>query len=299
MVISIKDYTKNGLLILMISVIFSILSTIILFTLWASIDFETITYDNLINILITIIPALVIAGVGVLLTLIGAIFIYLGRNEFGEKHKKFIKYALILILISILFSFMSNIITSALQYSSQTSNIFGVQDTSAMIDNLRNSTILSSIITVIGSVIGGLIWVFGLYNLEDENGKKILIIAYISMIVVAIAVAISTMMFFEEIINSALYQDITSSGTISSASSSDVSSSLQYLGGTLMVSVSGAIISNLLIFIALYIPYKRITSGELVQVLPALPTHLKRCMGCGRVGPSDSFVCAYCGKRFE
>jgi hypothetical protein len=162
---------------------------------------------------------------------------------------------------------------------------------------MRTSTITSSIITAIGSAIGGLVWVFGLYNLENETGKKILIAAYISMIVTAIAVAISTIMFYEEFINSAVFQELIDSDSYSSSTSStQVFSSLQYLGNTLIIGAIGGVVSNILIFIALYIPYNRIKSGELV---PSLSTHLKRCSNCGREAQPGYTICAYCGNKFE
>ena len=60
-------------------------------------------------------------------------------------------------------------------------------------------------------------------------------------------------------------------------------------------------ISNLLLVIALYIPYKRITSGELVPVIPTTKSSEpdRRCPNCGQGIPFDAKICPYCSKRFE
>jgi len=286
-----KNYTKRGLLFLMISVIISIIATVFIFFVWNSINLESISSENLANLLIAIIPPVIVSAIGGILALVGAIFIYMGKDEFGEKHARYIKYALILVVISILFGIISGVISSFIQYSSTSYTIFGTTDTSQLLENLRVSFAVSSITTVIGAMIGGLIWVFGLYQIENDIGKKILITAYISMIIVAIAVAISSFLFFTEFSNSILAEDLADTQT-----TSQLLSSMQYLGDTLTISVIGGIIQSSLLFVAIYIPYKRIDSGELT---PVLPHNMKICKNCGREAGSEYVICAYCGHRFD
>ena len=293
-----KSYTQKGLMLLMISIIISIIASIILYFSWSTIDIESTSVESLMNILIAIIPGLIIAAIGGVLSLIGAILIFMGRNEFGEKHAKYINYALIIILISIGVSVISGVVSSFMQYSSQSSIIFENQDTTAFIESFRTSTIVSSITTAIVSMISGLVWVFGLYNLENDTGKKILIAAYISVVAVAIITAFSMMMFYDELIDSDLFQETINSSTSSSTlSTSQLLSSLSNLGNTLLIGMIGGAINSALFFFAVYIPYNRIQSGELTQVVSDQYGNQKRCMGCGRIVPSDSRICAYCGKE--
>ena len=75
-----------------------------------------------------------------------------------------------------------------------------------------------------------------------------------------------------------------------------ISSQLLQFGNLSIVAYILSFIANLLLIFAVYIAYNRIKSGELKQVLP---DYLKRCPYCGRTGPADSIVCAYCGNRFN
>lgn len=86
------------------------------------------------------------------------------------------------------------------------------------------------------------------------------------MIVTAIAVAISSKLIFENMINSPAFEELLNTTSYSSASYMQLYSSFPWVGTTAIVSLIGNTISNVLLIIALYIPYKRITSGELVPI---------------------------------
>jgi hypothetical protein len=63
------------------------------------------------------------------------------------------------------------------------------------------------------------------------------------------------------------------------------------------------IISNIFWLIALYIPYKRITDGDLFpkntgsEGRPSPPERI--CPNCQKEIPMDARVCPYCGKNFD
>ena len=79
--------TKKALLFLIIGQILAIISAVLMYAIWFSIDLENVVSTN---ILITTIPGLAVGGIGGLFGLIGAILFLLGRKEFGEKHQKFV-----------------------------------------------------------------------------------------------------------------------------------------------------------------------------------------------------------------
>jgi len=293
------EYTKKGLLFLMISVITSIIGVIVLYSFFFSFDFENITSENFVNLFITIIPGLIIAIIGGLFGLIGAILMLMGRKEFGEKHSKFIFYAIMIFIIAIIVSFVINSLSTFMVYSSSISQMPFGSDPSNTADLLRNNMYISVINTPITAALGGLIWVFGLYQLEDENGRTVLFATYVCMIVTAVLVSISLFLFFEDFINSANFEELM--GSSSSSSYSQLFSSSSWIGNIGIISLVGGSISNILLFIALYIPYKRITSGELAPVKTAYQNSIKSsryCPNCGRLIPEDAETCPYCGRKF-
>jgi len=257
--------TKTGLLLLIISQVFSIISTIILFSFLFSYNPENITSGNITNLLVRIIPAGIVGGIGGLLGLIGAILLLIGRKEFGEKHEKFMIYAVVIFVISMIVGSLTAL-----------SSIF-----------MDFSTIYA--IMPISAVLGGLVWIFALYQLENKTGRYILYTAYALMIVTSIIVAA---------ISITSYGDI---GYINSSSYSQFSSNYQWMGNTGLFNIIGSLISTLLLIIAFYIPYKRIISGALVPISNI--THSEGsdriCPNCGQGIPFDANICPYCSKRFD
>ncbi|UCD13159.1 MAG: hypothetical protein JSW60_06265 [Thermoplasmatales archaeon] len=296
-----KCYTKTGLLLLMISGIISILATIFMYSFWFSFSPENITPENFTSFFMVLIPAAVVGGIGGLFALIGAILMLIGRKEFGEKHRKFIFYAVLIFIISIVVMVMITVVIAFMTFSyvSQTIPNGSENMTDVFINNNFFSTIF--LFTPISAALGGLIWVFGLYQLENKNGRMVLFAAFICMVVTAVVVAISSMLFFGDWVNSEAFKELINSSSYSSSSYSQIFTGSQWIGTTGVYSLIGNTVSNVLLIIAMYIPYKRITSGELIPISPPTRSDEQNriCPNCGEVIPFDAQICPYCSKQFE
>jgi len=288
----------------MISTILSIISVIVLYSYWFSFDISTITNENVSSFLLMIIPTAIIGGIGGLLGLIGAVLFLIGRKEFGEKHSQFVMYALIVFVISII---VSVIIVGVTMFSTFSS--LGFSSISPGISNIENiyrsTTMTSMIITPISAALGGLIWIFALYQLEDDRGRLVLYSAFCCTVITSIVVSYNSMMLFEEMISSGAFNSFNDMSTFGSSTSSQLLSNYQWIGSTAIYSLIGGSVTNILLFFALFIPYKRITSGELVPIQQPSSSFKgtefrdRKCPNCGRPIPFDANNCPYCGKKFE
>jgi len=297
-----RCHTKTGIVLLMIAQILTMVSIVILYSSFFSINIEDIT-NQTIETIILILPASGIAGIGGILTLIGAILFYVGRKEFGEKHQKFVFYALIIFVISIIISIVIAGITMYSTFSSVSQNMFSETDPSESIDLIRNSYLLpiTSFSSIISAIVGGLIWVFGLYNLENSQGKKVLYIYYICLVATAVIVSVFTYNALNEYLFSQGFEDMINANADSSNSFTQLIGYTQWMGPTAIIGFIGTIVSSLLLLFALYIPYKRINSGELVPIQPdnQSTTTNRHCPNCGQAIPFDANICPYCSKRFD
>ncbi|MFQ6128346.1 MAG: hypothetical protein ACE5QW_05545 [Thermoplasmata archaeon] len=99
---------KYGSYAMMLSIVSSIITFIALFPLLRSIDFESITSENFFQVLGGLLALLCILGILGLVVVIFYILLlyemYVGRNEFGEKHATRVPAALILIILGVIFS---------------------------------------------------------------------------------------------------------------------------------------------------------------------------------------------------
>ncbi len=174
-------------------------------------------------------------------------------------------------------------------------------DPSQFADSLSSILTTTAISTPITAALGGLIYVFALYQLENKNGRMILFSALIVMIVVSAITGFLSIATFNDYFNSEAFNDVINSGTSSSTSYSQYLSSYQWIGPSAIISLIGNFISGILMFMALYIPYQRITSGELVPITTATKSSEseRRCPNCGQAIPFDANICPYCSKRFE
>ena len=265
-----ENMTKTGLLLLMMGFLIGIISNIILFFLPQDIS-------GFIFLMIVGLVALV----GGLLALIGGLLLIIGRKEIGEAHSKFAIYALIIFVVSIVASFVISIVVAIISFTSSA----GYAGSSPTYDPT-----FIIIQTIISAILGGLVYVFLLYHLENENGKRILIAAYIVSIIISIIITWSTASTIGDMVN------VGNSGAITST---NIFSSVSTVSKTAVFGV----ISSVLYLIAIYIPYKRITSGELVPLSPATATGSRVsdriCPNCGQGIPFDANICPYCSKRFD
>jgi hypothetical protein len=230
----------------------------------------------------------IIALVGAILMIIGAIMFFMGRKEFGEKHQKNVKKALIIFVITfvtilaVAAIFIIMMIFSALSTMSITDH-----NTSFVASTFAAPTsLLIIIISIIGAVLGGLIYYFALIELEDETGKKILYAGIVS----SIAISLLTSFYLAGTLNE-LFSSIAAHTTDFSA--------LPYTQNISKISILG-IISNLLYLYAFYNPYKRMKDGGLVPVTASAgqePSPTRLCPNCGKTIPSNTNICPYCNKE--
>jgi len=177
---------------------------------------------------------------------------------------------------TIIVSFVISMVVTMISFSSSMGSSTSIDPTFTIIQ------------AVISSIIGGLVYVFLLYHLENENGKKILIAAYVVSIVMSIIIAWSS---------SSTIGDVVNTGDSSTITSSNIFSTVSSVSKTAIFGVIGSI----LYLIAIYIPYTRITSGGLVPVISTTQSggSDRRCPNCGQAIPFDANICPYCSKRFE
>ena len=263
-----ENNTQKGLLILIMGISVGIIANISLFLLT----------DNLPGVL-TLILVAILGGIGGLLTLIGLILIVVGRREYGEKHSKFAIYAAVIFVLSIVIAAVFSIMISMINF----------------ISNSPTNTNIILLQTPITSTIGGLVYLFLLYELEDKNGKIVLFLAFIATIIASILITVDVMSLYEELMSSI------------AAGETSLTNTFNYISKISRTGIYGIISSGLLL-IALILPYNRIKSGELVPTPPktnsfyggnVTVTQDRLCPNCGRIIPFDSKICPYCRKKFE
>jgi len=260
-----QNYTKTGLLLLMIGMITGMIGNVLLF-------FTSFLIGSNILGLFGLIAISFVAGIGGLIMLIGALLIIIGRKEFGERHQKFTIYAVVIYIISIVIGGVLGVIFAMMSY----------------VSGSYSYTYITSIIT---AILGGIAYIFLLYELEDHTGRYVLYAAYASSIVVAIFISLYSIGQFGEIFGP-VYSTDTSSSSVMSATAS--------VGKVAIFNL----INGVLLLFAVYIPYRRIISGELV---PASINPLGQsssapdrvCPNCNRSIPMDANTCPYCGKQFD
>ena len=256
-----ENYTKNGLLFIIIGTIISIIGLLLLGL------YQFLVPAEPVKVILGYAGFGMIGSVGGILSFVGAILFFIGRKEFGERHQQFVIYALVSILIGIVLTILFSIIGSFFY--------------PALIFTIP-------LLTIMSAVSGGLGYVFGLYELENDIGKKVLYIAFIVSIVISFVIGFLNAGEIGSIID-----DRTSETALSSFS---------YLSNISIYSTIG-VISSFFWLIALYIPYKRISTGELIPNTIQLfdskgPVSQRHCPNCGRVIPEDAKICPYCGKHF-
>lgn len=271
-----ESYTKNGLLLILIGLIINMIA-IFIFGVYQFFEPVENIYDFSRFIVLGI-----IGGIGGVLSFVGGILFLIGRKEFGKKHQQFVIYAIICIVIGLVISMPISIAsTFILRMFAENGGFSGF------------SSVVLITPSIISAITGGLAYIFALYELEDDTGRKILYFAFVISIIISVIIAFSSLSAIEEIIDVA--DEITSPEDISMLSSS-MSTLTQY-------SIFAAIIS-LLWAIAVYIPYKRINDGELVpksvdifEKSSSIPERM--CPNCNKGIPTDANICPYCGKQFE
>jgi hypothetical protein len=255
-----SGYTKTGLLMLMILIILSLITVLLTFGFYSSFR----PADTQKSFLPGMVPISMLGLAGGLLTLIGGVLILVGRKEFGEHHSRFIIYALIVFFVSEFISIFISVI---------------------YIEYPLVWFLVSSFIT---TILFGLIWMLVLYHLENKKGRTVLLAAFIFIILTATVMVVSTFLNLNA---------WNSQGSFN-LSQSFLSSQSRYV--LPWVGLSGSLLlfcyigEYTLLFVSLFIPYQRISSGSLQSVQSAVQAQIM-CPTCGRTIPYDSISCPYCG----
>jgi MFS family permease len=267
--------TQKGLYFIIIGSIITMICSII-----TSIS-SFFTKDTAVSMITSIFG--IVSFIGVILILIGAILFFMGRKEFGEKHHKNIKNVVIIFVIAfiavvlVIAVFIAIIIFSA---------ITTISSTNSNTSLTAPTSLLVMVVSIIGAVLGGLIYYFALLELEDKTGKIILYAGIVSSIAISIVTA-----FYLAGMLSELFSSISTSSSNFSA--------LPFTQNIGKIGILG-IIPNLLYLCSFYIPYKRIKNGELVPVASSVgqesfPSRI--CPNCGRSISFDANFCPYCSKK--
>jgi len=138
--------------------------------------------------------------------------------------------------------------------------------------------------------------------LENEKGRRVLYVYFICLVATTIVAGVFSYMAFNDYLLSEGFEELMNSSSGTSSSITQLASYIQWVGPSAIISLIGAMVSNALLLFALYIPYKRITSGELVPLSPTTAGSSasdRRCPNCGQSIPFDANICPYCSKRFD
>jgi hypothetical protein len=290
-----KGYTKTGLLFLMIAVILMLGTALVSFSFYSSFQPTDVQGQNFTS-LFRLIPVAILGGLGGLFSLIGAVLILLGRKEYGEQHKKFITYALILFVIMIIATIIFAISIAATVFTWVVSGM-NTGTTTLSVTAFKTFMTVTLISTLVMGILSGLLWVFALYQLENKKGRTILMGAYVFMVITATITVVGSISSIDTWISQGTLDAMfNQTSTSSSSMYSQLISSSPWTGTTGIVLVLCQMVEYILLFVALYIPYQRINRGELQAVLPMTPGK-KRCSTCGREIPDDAINCPYCGTQ--
>ena len=258
-----SKYTKPGLLLLIIGSALALIGNMI-FILSTGVS---LTLSS-------------IGGIGALLSFIGIIFLIIGRKEFGERHSKFVIYALILFILSIV---IPMIVVAGIVFTYVTSSMSNGGDLSTMQDIFY--------IIPLSSIIGGLAYIFLLYELENKIGRYVLFIAIGVSIIISVVLSVNMGTVWNDTLGSIDFENISPTDPEYTQTMNEF---------TQGISASGlyAIPNSILLLIALIIPYRRISSGELVPI-GATSSKSTKCPNCGWELPSDSTECPHCNLKIN
>jgi len=251
-----KEYTKPGLFLLMIEIVLAVCITLVTYSVYASVSTTDLQgpYHSVTN---SLWPVVFIGLVATTLVIIGALLVLAGRKEFGEHHRKFITYAVIVFIAEFLI-----VIIFSRQLSFTTLNWIaqGQASHATTIDYLKSTIGATLIDSLVFGTLFGLIWIFSFYHLEDQRGRLFLFLAFATMILVPIVTYLGT----SAVINDWISRDILTNQNLNSSSfRTDVLTIAQWNGPTGINLFLLHLLQYLLMFIALYIPYRRIRIGDL------------------------------------
>lgn len=112
-----------------------------------------------------------ISLIGVVLSLIGAILVILGRKAFGGEHTRFVLVAIVLFFVGILINFVAGIALGLAVVSAA----LGTAPTAASLESAVNVLLIGSILA---AIVGGLAQVLFTSSIQNPPGRVLLFAGY-------------------------------------------------------------------------------------------------------------------------
>lgn len=279
------NLTKIGLWFLIIGQILVLISVISFFATNGSII--ALSYLSIVGGLLAFI-ALIIMIVG-----------GLGLKEYGKKHGTFTLIALIIWIIGFVITLIIGFMVVFFVISAAFPSLSSSQSFTIELGSLRNLVYTAPISTVLG----GLMYLFLLYKLENKIGKIILFLMFIIAIISSIIVTYFGLQTFDQSLGSVT---ITVTPYMTST---ELTTQLQSYIDSFNVEISKigmyGIATNVLILVTLIIPIWRIQTGDLKKVpkettsvlQPDSVNNIKiNCPKCGAKNNQESKFCESCGE---
>ena len=282
------NLTKIGLWFLIIGQILVLISVISFFA----------TNGTIIALSYLSIVGGLLAFIALIIMIVGG----LGLKEYGKKHGTFTLIALIIWIIGIVITLIIGVMVVFFVISAAFPNLSSSQSFIIELGSLKNLVYAVPISTILG----GLMYLFLLYKLENKIGKIMLFLMFIVAIISSIIVTYFSLQAFDQSLGSVT---ITVSPFMSSA---ELTTQLQSYIDSFNVEISKigmyGIATNILILITLIIPIWRIQTGDLKKVPKETPSVLqsssmnivnKNCPKCGVKNHQESKFCESCGEIFK
>ena len=271
------NITKYGLIFLLLGIILEIITLASLFLTQGEI--QALGIINFVGNIFTL--------VGLILMIVGGF----GLKEYGKTHGTFTMIALIIFIAIIVVSIIFTLIVifssiSSVMISSATTSA----DISQAIDGIKTLVYLVPIVTIMGIILH----LFLLYNLEDTSGKIILLIALIVGIIASLVVVNQSFPIFDETIGAV---DVSNFSVLNSdAIQSEIEEAGEVFTKETSVLKIYLIIHNILLMVAILLPFIRMSTGKLT-VAPRSSSN-RKCSNCGFDVPQYSETCPKCGQYY-
>ena len=203
-----------------------------------------------------------VGGFGVILTLIGAILVILGRKAFGKAHRRMVSISIVVFLLGVAIFISGIFLAVGAAIGGLTSSQPEPQLAATLLTLITNIVIS----VVLGLLVIGIASVFFTYALQKREGKLILLGAYGATVVIRMAIVLVTLPLLPPIA-AEIAHEIATTGTVDpsriSSSASNVAPGLELL----------TVIPALLYVAANYLVWARIKKGEIPapEAMPPAP----------------------------
>jgi hypothetical protein len=249
-----KEFTKLGLLLLMIYPVLGSCIIVYTYSAYSSVHLNPPQEPHILGFP-NLWPVIIIGSVASIIVIIGGLCVLAGWKEFGERHKRFIIYALVLFAV-----YFFVVIVFVNVFSSTIANWITAgqgQSTAAYLRTEMTRSLINSLLT--GSLFG-LIVVFSLYHLENRKGRFILLVVFAAAILIPVVTYIGSSMVIGGWVSQGL---IDSQNQTTTSLNFDLIPVSVWTGTTGILLLLLYLLQFVALFIALYIPYRRIATGAL------------------------------------